>query len=391
MDLLNTTWEMLHDTSEWKKYSGSLRKIHRDQFASLRNHLRQARPFLVDNRALEIAYDLSLEGPAKVARRLMLARLPFPKVWFEIDFRHKVKLGEKHGASLAITDTTPHRVGWLLQEAPGDPHLWYTTTFIDNGDGEGSQMAPTSYMVDTLNRTPPSTIGPSIALPTSFFKGTVQVADGELTDEAVGFVRHLGWGYTSKEANDNSSLNESDMRQIGVPLELDGSINVALTPLTRAVESYTTPNTFKEMVLESLTESRGDVRLLVALLSLINEVPIVKSESRPQGTVRMGGRLKPYLQNATVTISLPTKRYKTAIRRMLKNAVVSAKARHEVRGHWRNILHKTDHKRKIKHPDGSIETIEIKAGEVEKVWVNSHERGDARLGYIKHNYSVEKR
>lgn len=391
MDLLNASWEMLHDTARWKQYSGKLRSIHRDQYASLRNHFRQARPFAIDNRALEMAYDLSLEQAQKVAKRLMLARLPFPKVWLEIDFHHKVKLGEKYGSSLAITDTTPRRVGWLLQEAPNDPQMWYTTTFVDNGDELGVEMSPTSYLVDTMNRTPPSTVGPAVALPTSFFEGAVQFANESLTDEAVGYVRHLGWGYTSKEASDNDPLDERSMRQIGVPLELDGSINVALTPLTRAIQSNVKESVLKETVLNSLTESRGDVRLLVAILSLVNEVPIIKSETRPHGSVRMGGQLKPYLQNSTVTISLPTKRYKTAIRRILRNAAVSAKARHEVRGHWRNIVHKTDHKRKITHPDGSVETIEIKVGEVEKVWVNSHERGDARLGYVKHDYLVQKK
>jgi hypothetical protein len=145
-----------------------------------------------------------------------------------------------------------------------------------------------------------------------------------------------------------------------------------------------------KIMLDAAVEQRGDIRLLVAMLSLINEVPIIREFRRPSGQVHVGGKFRPYLQNTIVKIDIPTKRYMSVVRGIMKNAQKRAKARHEVRGHFRTIVHKRAHERVVKHADGSIERIQIHAGELERVWVESHERGDASVGYIKHKYLVDR-
>jgi hypothetical protein len=204
-------------------------------------------------------------------------------------------------------------------------------------------------------------------------------------------LRHLGWGYSPEGLAERERVDP--MRTVTVPDVLFNSINVGISPVMQGIYDEVglgAHDQIKKITLDAAVEQRGDVRLLVALLSLINEVPIVKEFRRPSGRVHLGGSIRPYLQNNIVKIDIPTKRYMTVVRGILKNAQKRAKARHEVRGHFRTIVHKHTHERKKVMPDGTIKREWIQAGELERVWVESHERGDASVGYVKHKYVVEK-
>lgn len=393
LDLLNSFWKDLHNTRMWKRYDGLARRIHFDQYARYRSILAQARPFCIDNHALKIAYKLSLEPAETLSRRLILARLPFPKVWIEFDFFEKLKLSEHYGTSPGIEPGTPMRIGYLFEESPNDPAIWFVTTVTlpnpeDGYDetmvkGQLTGMGCICWMIDTLNRQPPVQVGACRALQPHLHKGLV-IDENGLDDAGYPSIRHLGWGFTPEGYKNN--------HVVGVPEVLERAINCGLNPLLYAASEAGILNEYalREHIANSAVEQRGDARILVALLSLVNEVPIIKELRKPSGHVNMGGTLKPYLQNSIVRIDIPTKRYMTVVRSLLKHAQRRAKARHEVRGHWRTIVHKKAHERVIKKPDGTVERIQILAGELERVWVESHERGDASVGYIRHNYLVDK-
>lgn len=405
--LLDAVWRDLNNVRIWKNAPGQTGPIYRDHYANYRRLFAQARCFNISNKALEVAVELSGEGPQKVAERLFMARLPFPKVWIEYDFKYKVICGNRNGFTESPSPETPERLGWLFQEDPSDPLRWTMTTWVSVTDkkpahiphqGEmKSSMSMVSWMIDTANRSNPERIGAIQAIDRQFLKGVVRwdgfqdnLGPEHDREPAWQGFRHLGWGYTAG-ATDPRYDGMDPMRQLSIAPQLQHSINVGIEPMSRQIFPLTYEDQMTEQFVNSCIESRGDVRLAVALLSLINEVPIVETPNQKKGSfMGAGGVMRKYLHNNTVTINIPAKKPMKQIRSLLNSKVKSHKARHEVRGHWRTIVHKEDHIRKRTQPDGSIVEEFIAKGQLERVWVKHHERGDASYGYVKHDYRVEK-
>lgn len=399
-------WRDLNNPRIWKKAPHRVRDIYRDHYANYRRILPQARPFNVDDKALEVALEMSVEGPAAMAQRLFMARLPFPKVWIEFDFHQRVRIAEKLGIASPLDPAAPQRLGWLLQEDPGDPLRWSATTWasVHNNQpvhvphqGEmNSSMSTYVWMIDTANRAPPERMGNINGVQPEFLEGVIKISDAAREkhgDDSWRAFAHLGWGYTSAETQNMDYLAGIDpMRQLTISDNLRNSIHIGWEPQTYQMykEGHTTDD-LKEQFITSAMEARGDVRLICTLLALVNEVPIIETPTQQKGSFSgAGGAIKKYLTNKTVKINIPAKKPLKMIRKLLASKVKSHKALHEVRGHWRTIVHKEDHSRKRTQPDGTIVEEFIAKGQLERVWVNHHQRGDASFGVVKHDYQVEK-
>jgi hypothetical protein len=406
VDLLNLVWHDLNNPRIWKRAPTLARDIYQNHYARYRAWFNQSRRFNVDGKALRIASELANEGPSKMAERLCLARLPFPTVWLEYSLHDKLRIGEELGISRGVADTSPSRIGYLLREDPGDPLRWSVITWvsIDNiatpvhKPHQGEMLASVamhSWMVDTAMRATPERLGDINSFNRKSIIENIKVENAETDSErgevAADAFPHLGWGYGAS-LGDMSKYQEYDsMRVLGVSKPLDHSIGVGWEPLSWQIKEVSSDDINRQFV-ESCVESRGDVRLIVSLLALINEVPIELSPAQQKGAFTgAGGVIKKYLTNNTVTISIPSKKPMRQIRKILSSKAKSHKARHEVRGHWRTIIHKDDHVRKVTHPDGSIEELFFAKGQLERVWVKAHERGDATYGYVIHKYDVQAR
>ena len=406
MDLLNRVWRDLNNPRIWKRAPSRVRDIYRDHYANYRRILPQARPFSINNRALEVALEMSTEGPEKMAERLFMARLPFPKVWIELDFHERVRIGNKLGIATELEPTAPERLGWLLQEDPSDPLRWSATTWVSVDDEKPahvphkgellSSMSMVTWLIDTANRAPPERIGNSNGLEKSFLDGVIKVTDAAEDrhgDEAWRSFAHLGWGYRAAETvGFDIPMSVDPMSQLTIAPTLKSSINTGWEPMSYQIwkEGHATEE-MRRLYVTTAMEARGDVRLIATLLALINEVPIVETPTETKGSFSgAGGMIRKYLTNKTVTINIPSKKPLGQIRKIIARKIKSHKARHEVRGHWRTIIHKNDHWRKVTQPDGTIERVFIAKGQLERVWVSHHERGDAAYGFVKHDYQVEK-
>lgn len=407
MDLLNRVWRDVNNARIWKKAPTRVRDIYRDHYANYRRILPQARPFNIDNRALATALELSTEGPEKMADRLFMARLPFPKVWIEFDFHERVRAGERLGIAMPLDPGAPERLGWLLQEDPGDPLRWYATTWTSvsteqpvHGPHQGemlSSMSMVTWMIDTAQRATPERIAGINGVTQEFLNGVVRVSPAAYakhgSDSAWRAFAHLGWGYSVGETQGTDFVQGVDaMRQLTIADHLKDSINIGWEPMSYQFwkDGHATEE-MREQFVSTATEARGDVRLITTLLALLNEVPIVETPTEQKGAFSgAGGAVRKYLVNKVVKINIPAKKPIKQIRRILGKKIKSHKARHEVRGHWRTIIHKDDHWRKVKQADGTIERVFFAKGQLERVWVNHHERGDEAYGRVKHEYQVEK-
>lgn len=407
MDLLNLVWRDLHNPRIWARAPKLAQDIYKDHYARYRQIFHRTRRFKIDDKALRVAVELSLEGPEKMAQRLFMARLPFPEVWIEFDLHEKLRIGKELGISPGVDESTPERIGYLLREDPGDPLRWSCITWVSvDGIKEPahaphrgemlSSMAMNAWLVDTAMRAPPERIGDVNGVPYADLRQNLAVTlmngDEATTEDAIRAFAHLGWGYGSalSDKDDPRYQGVDPMRMLGEAKPLSNSINVGWEPMSFQIRPIASENMEKTLI-QSCIESRGDVRLIASLLSLVNEVPIVETPAEQKGAFTgAGGVIKKYLTNKIVTINIPAKRPIGQVRKILARKVKSHKARHEVRGHWRTIVHKEDHWRKTTMPDGTIERVFIAKGQLERVWVKNHERGDAAYGYVKHDYQVEK-
>lgn len=394
MTLLNELWKEVNESKFLRsaRHSQHYEKIN-SIYANYRNALRRARPFIIDDKALEVAYDLSLQDPSRVAARLPLARLPYDVVWLEFDFRHKTSYAAKMGHAQVPTIETPERLGWLLERDPLNENRWsavcFTTVPPDiygnvPDDAPNVSIYTITMLFDIANEGPPNRIADKEGF--RFH----EMIDTKVAGDDWKEFRHILWGWQAAGPIGKEEDGTRYMR-VGMPPEsIRNAVNFGVEALASISLLEATDYDRFRSIRAAGHEARGDARLVTTLLSLINEVPIERVEAKPKGTFRAGGNLTKYLSYSTVSIMIPAKRPLRVVDRILKNAEKTYKKRHEVRGHWRTIIHKKDHVRKKLLPDGTYQEITFLKGELERGWVKEHERGDASLGWVEHSYLVEK-
>ena len=136
-----------------------------------------------------------------------------------------------------------------------------------------------------------------------------------------------------------------------------------------------------------LAEFIGELRFLWALLAAINDVPIGLKHVRPAKGFYARGRYRHYFEHSVISILLPKGRDPRVVARHI--VALSRRRAHLVRGHWR---------RDWTHPGEVLcahefyadknQAICLKCG-MEKSWVKEHQRGDASLGMVVHDYAVK--
>jgi hypothetical protein len=137
------------------------------------------------------------------------------------------------------------------------------------------------------------------------------------------------------------------------------------------------------MLLGGLVDQFGELALICTALALMNEVPCTYVPYRPAGTMRVGGRLRPYMSNSIVRIEVPaTRRRVRDIERDLKRIGREKirRKRHEVRGHFRHVIKlpraQPERWERVAHP--------LTGRMVWRTWIEHFERGDGELGFVQH-------
>jgi hypothetical protein len=135
---------------------------------------------------------------------------------------------------------------------------------------------------------------------------------------------------------------------------------VLLNPYFRPEVIYRAMHSSRFNPLETL---QGSLRYLWSILSAINDIPTeVQHVTASKGFVARG-RYRKFCDHSVITLNVPHKEYQ----KVAKKAVAGLHRRaHMVRGHWR---------RDYRHPGG-------------RFWIKEHQRGDASLGFVLHDYKV---
>jgi hypothetical protein len=319
-----------------------------------------ARKFVLDDSMSKYLYDLShtlLRGGLRkriyqIENTRQLARLPHPLTW--IEFNHRVfiergrELGHKTvylGSSVADVNYqrnnphSPERRGWLLQQHPK-----IETAFIAS-EAFSSVVRP----------------GHGLILPVS-----------------------VAW------CSDNLPLPWRTFDLLGGGFEELSTLLLAGIPGYKSTQVGWTC-TFSEKLSTALIRESGpfgarpsmSVRDLWVLLATINDLPIKIEHVEPSKGYVARGAYKKFLAHSIIHLTVPETRWYKLIRKV---ATILRRRAHQVRGHWR-VDWRARPIKGCEHIWNEDMICSKCSGHM--LWIAEHQRGDASLGFVTHDYSVE--
>jgi hypothetical protein len=283
----------------------------------------------------------------------MGARLPHKITWIEYNLRecfkriqeNKQNLVTADGGPLTSVDEMPEYEGWLLEQHSAVDTSFRATLYIsdDKIDLNGFDLwsFPWSYIWSTDDT--PCAFKPYV------YNTEVQKT---LSTLVVGLI-----GYQSPHINVQFCGERNDHF---TDKEFQASLNL-------------------------LKEWAGVVRRMWSLLATINDLPVSVSDVRPSKGYMAGRNYRRFLDHKIITLTVPQTEYV----RLAKRVVVKARRRaHPVRSHWRKDWRRPfsplcEHN--MTAPEGHIECTICKG---RNIWIPEHQRGDASLGHVTHDYKV---
>jgi hypothetical protein len=178
------------------------------------------------------------------------------------------------------------------------------------------------------------------------FCGVVPYGYAWTTDDSMPGVQRV----TNPEGNSDSSL------ATGIPGYDVQQVTLFVVPGKKVHD---------DQLVGLIKEFIGELRFVWALLAAINDVPIgLKHVEQSKGYVARG-RYRKFLDHTVISILIPKGRDPTKVARAVVS--ISRRRAHLVRGHWRRDWHH----------------------EGNRIWIKEHERGDASLGHVLHDYRVK--
>lgn len=336
------------------------------QMLQYRMWIRQARRFVISDSMSDLVVQASLRLD-KMPLWIVLARIPFDVCWFEIDNHQHILSLQRHSTlgHPVNLDEVARKTGWLLVRDKPHPTRWFAFEF--------ASLAPTEDDLIVGRRDRSDIVVPGLA-------AYVLDPDGHPGSPALGglgikplsvevpalpaYIEHVLWGINDPRGN------------VMAPEWALHRINAFMEPLLRTKyrHPFNRSKTYQmdRFIQTQMVENRGIMRFIVTLLAAVNDVPVLYKdvEARP-GHAKTRLKKVPYLSHQVITIKAPKAKPVEWLIKKLDGAAGSRKKRHEVRGHWRVLIN-----RKTRVVQG-------------RTWIPSHQRGDASLGYVKHDYIIE--
>jgi len=125
-------------------------------------------------------------------------------------------------------------------------------------------------------------------------------------------------------------------------------------------------------------------RDLWILLATINDLPVTIEHIEPNKGYVARGSYKKFLAHSIVHLTVPETRWHKLV---TKTAATLRRRAHQVRGHWRNDWHKP--LSKLCEHEFDAQMI-CRRCHGHKIWIAEHQRGDASLGFVTHDYKLHK-
>ena len=344
---------------------------------AMRNALHSARRFIADEPTSRFMADLANQAFLKTRKKPEFAnrlcdslrvqsRLPHEGIWIEYFMRpYQHRAHEMMGTAPPIDEQIGYREGWLIQQHPKIETACIMHVFVQGDDIIKTDDGFTAW-------TYPFAFGWCCDdSPLPWRKSIAQRI--EMTNIEEGGR----WGNQKRHSLASAFL----VGLFSYDRENVGCVHSPLiqSPLPGREDEYTW----------LLQEWIGVVRRVWALLATIDNLPITRNVVRQSRGFLGRGQIRKFLNHTTITLNIPAhKDTRVLARKMI--AIVHRK-RHEVRGHWREDF---------RHPTGkcnphvwepvgdNVDLIECDLCHGRQIYVHKHERGDASLGYVTHDYKL---
>lgn len=288
------------------------------------------------------------------------ARLPSPVTWIELmgqDFRDRlVEIGGTEGVSdpfgnKLVKEDTPHRWGFLLEQHPiietaVRVQEWLEFPSIYQRPGFILGVMPYSWVYQTAD----------IPMPWE----DIDFKSGMFAHGITNWISpYFGVIYDDEETKKKYAVN---------------IINPSKD------DNFTTH--------KMVVEATGVIRYLMSFLATFNDIPVNREEVQPlKGGYVARGRYRKLLPHTVIKLNLPER---TEHRRFARRLIAAARKRaHSVRGHWRVLRGDLESRcaPAMHYWEQGSRAICATCG-ARRVWVTEHQRGDASLGTVTHEYSV---
>lgn len=320
----------------------------------LRKHLLEARRFVLDDAMSAFMADLAYSSLPKVrnAKRdqavidgmRTLARLPHRVTWVEFNMRARIRRAhEAYGVDLQA-DNSPEKGGWL---------------FIQHPEIETAFMAVEclSHCLDT--RPDQVDLGAPLKEQASphYIVWFWRTDDGDIKEAYPdSLIGHLGSNSLGEDVPIAAAL-------VGVLSYNSQQVAIDIGPY---ISGKTENNLYKSAMDQWMKQSASDLRYAWSLLAAINDTPVTVEQVRPSKGFIARGQYRKFLEHNVIRLKVPGRiTLQTLAGRVMR---ASRRRAHQVRGHWRENYRKPG----------------------EKLWIKEHQRGDASLGFVTHDYSVER-
>lgn len=390
LDLLNEFWTRTEREEDFRGYS---------------DFMRHARAFSFDDDMAATISKLAVRADDKMILRYKhAARLPYPKMWIEASYEHAFA----DNSSSRHLFGRPERVGWMLSQGWDDEYGPSVIKAIrvarTDGGGPlagGDQLASVYPIQMIWHPEGRITYQRKPLNPKHSKEGRELVEDVYRAEEAFNAQSasmRLTWTPNDPgvervvEADAAELLRRANLETDNLPLAGHSVVTLegrALVALTRNNKYLTIGQGVSELLGSALYDQTGDLGFIVAALALINEIPVRFLEHQPRGSVRAGGRLRPYMRSSIVSIEVPANRRRIKdIEKTIKVKVEAAKrARHEVRGHW--LTADKPPRVEQSREDKRWETYFDRDGKLRwRTWIDNHMRGSAEVGYVQQVYEI---
>jgi len=369
----------------WMPY---LKKKRRDRdaeglyaklFKRLAHRVAASQRFVLDRSAMDVVLDLAATiDEKKIAGMLALARLPYQRVYVEYDqgYRNQVNLG---------FDKDRGMCAFLLERVVEDDPCLFTATYI--AGGSHVDFGGCGYLISTDGREmPDGNERDEAALKyhdMGLAPGVSEPARWKTVAERQQYTEWLSmpWGLAVRDSGGVSTALVGDQLLRGCRPLLPG--------IVLALRKDGRRNT--EDMLRSIWDGRGDMRFLVALLSMMNCIPVKTVVREHAGSTFKSGRIVPYHSHSTVRIDLAKT---VAVRKVIRFAAQAHKRWHPVRGHWVTfqrgdgpLCRKDAHQWAV--DSGDKTRIRCMVCPSWRTWRELPKgRGDPTIGVVSHDYEV---
>jgi hypothetical protein len=279
------------------------------------------------------------------------ARAPHQTVWIEYNLHAELARSNEFVPRQVPISEAPIREGWLIEQHPSLDYAFRLHVFSQSSDPDAFGYEHFTFPV--------------------CYAWTV-------TDDP------LPWPLLVAHTTDNERY--SSEAYLGLPGYHSEHIGIVKSEL---INDPTSNNW--DVVQSLVKEWMGIIRRMWALLATIDDLPMLTGDVRQSKGFVARGSYRRFLDHKTITLNIPGKADRIKVARQL--TALMRRRRHQVRGHWREDWRSPPSARcpallaTTRHQWTAEQRCDVCGGH--RIWVHEHDRGDAALGFVTHDYSLK--